>query len=140
MITPKEARELWVQALRSGKYEQTTAKLRGDGNERCCLGVACDVYAEQFEDAEGEGPRWMAEGPEAHFNPGGRKQTDGMTLPAAVMRFLGLTSHDGEVPEKNSPTKQHTSLAELNDDDMSFSEIADLIEQGKVVTKREPAS
>lgn len=41
----KEARRLWVEALRSGEYKQGTGKLetRTDEGEltNCCLGVAC---------------------------------------------------------------------------------------------------
>lgn len=32
----------WVDALRSGKYEQTTGVLQ-DSKGYCCLGVACKV-------------------------------------------------------------------------------------------------
>ncbi len=32
----------WVEALRSGKYEQTTGQLR-EGNKFCVLGVLCDI-------------------------------------------------------------------------------------------------
>ena len=40
--TPKEARQLWIDALRSGDYEQTRETLCEDGRY-CCLGVACEV-------------------------------------------------------------------------------------------------
>lgn len=32
----------WIEALRSGKYEQGESSLR-NGDKMCCLGVACDV-------------------------------------------------------------------------------------------------
>lgn len=32
----------WIEALRSGKYEQGVKRLR-DEDKMCCLGVACDV-------------------------------------------------------------------------------------------------
>ena len=32
----------WLEALRSGKYEQTQGTLR-DGDAFCCLGVLCDL-------------------------------------------------------------------------------------------------
>ncbi len=37
-----ENRRRWVEALRSGEYEQGRFALRR-ANEFCCLGVACDV-------------------------------------------------------------------------------------------------
>lgn len=44
-----EVKEKWLNALRSGEYEQTNGCLRDMGNEKipsgyCCLGVLCDVY------------------------------------------------------------------------------------------------
>lgn len=33
----------WVEALRSGKYEQGRDMMRSRGNTFCCLGVLCDV-------------------------------------------------------------------------------------------------
>ena len=40
------AQQLWVDALRSGKYQQTTETLQDDKGY-CCLGVACQVAKEQ---------------------------------------------------------------------------------------------
>jgi len=37
-----EIKERWLEALRSGKYKQTTGYLRDDDGF-CCLGVLCDV-------------------------------------------------------------------------------------------------
>jgi hypothetical protein len=37
-----ELKVKWLEALRSGKYQQTTGELRG-GDKFCCLGVLCDV-------------------------------------------------------------------------------------------------
>lgn len=43
-----EVKALWLEALRSGKYEQARGSLRKivDGTTRghCCLGVLCDVH------------------------------------------------------------------------------------------------
>ena len=33
----------WLEALRSGRYEQGTGRLRNYRNQFCCLGVLCDV-------------------------------------------------------------------------------------------------
>lgn len=38
-----EMKVLWLAALRSGKYDQTTAFLKGSTGGYCCLGVLCDV-------------------------------------------------------------------------------------------------
>lgn len=51
----------WVKALRSNKYEQNQGSLRkreGEDlcNSFCCLGVLCDVFAEEHP-----GARWVAD-------------------------------------------------------------------------------
>lgn len=33
----------WIEALRSGRYEQGSGRLRSYRNTFCCLGVLCDV-------------------------------------------------------------------------------------------------
>ena len=38
----REHCESWVEALRSGEYDQTCEQLRTEGGF-CCLGVACDI-------------------------------------------------------------------------------------------------
>lgn len=45
----KEIAQKWVDALRSGKYEQTVAtltRLSEDGNTHCCLGILCELAVE----------------------------------------------------------------------------------------------
>jgi len=42
----------WIDALRSGDYKQGMYKLRSRAEEYCCLGVACDVYANEHDDEE----------------------------------------------------------------------------------------
>lgn len=44
-----EIKAKWVEALRSGRYEQTSGRLK-DGDAFCCIGVLCDVYPEGFWD------------------------------------------------------------------------------------------
>lgn len=39
----KELKQKWVEALRSGKYEQGKGVLRTFTDRFCCLGVLCDV-------------------------------------------------------------------------------------------------
>jgi hypothetical protein len=39
---PKEFKEKWIAALRSGKFKQGSGYLQ-DGDEYCCLGVACRI-------------------------------------------------------------------------------------------------
>ena len=46
-----EVRRRWTEALRSGRYRQTTGKLRALDGGYCCLGVLCDVVAPHLWDA-----------------------------------------------------------------------------------------
>lgn len=40
---PAEFKAKWIEALRSGKYEQAQNELINNNNKYCCLGVACLV-------------------------------------------------------------------------------------------------
>lgn len=109
--TPEEQkahRKLWVEALRSGKYQQTRRALRDGFGGYCCLGVACKISG--LGDFDGSS---------FILRDGGRHDE---TLPPAVMRWLGLRTSVGE----------YAGGAELvvdNDDlDKTFSDIADIIE------------
>ena len=46
----KELIEQWIAALRSGEYQQGRERLK-DGDNFCCLGVACNIHpkAEAYE-------------------------------------------------------------------------------------------
>lgn len=45
-MNPKEARQLWIDALRSGEYHQEQHVLSYNG-AFCCLGVACELYQKE---------------------------------------------------------------------------------------------
>ena len=94
----------WVEALRSGKYEQTTGSLTTPSRDKfCCLGVACDLYAKE------------------HGKPKFRNQG---LLPKYTKEWLGLQTSDGF----HDVGSYSVSLAEMNDEGSSFAEIADRIE------------
>lgn len=109
--------ELWVEALRSGKYEQTQAYL-ADRSGFCCLGVACELAVEagiispSFESG-------------IHTNGVRRYENNVSCLPPAVLNWLGLNSETGLF---NEGTEDEESLAGLNDNGKTFAEIADVIE------------
>ncbi len=128
--TREQARALWVQALRSGDYEQTQGALcrtrdSGPGGNLtprqagyCCLGVACDVYQKN------EGGLRL--GTDDDLDDG-YQTFDGEegVLPDIVADWLGIT-HAGDL-ENND----RTSLVDMNDEGATFSEIADLIDDGQ---------
>lgn len=97
-------REEWVKALRSGKYEQGKSLLK-NRNKFCCLGVACDLAGVAWEDCE---------------QPS-LASSDFKTVGADILyKSLSLTVEEAE------------RLANLNDRNVTFLEIADLIENGPI--------
>ena len=120
-LTPDQARKKLVEALRSGEYVQARDSLRSEGGY-CCLGVACEIYRQE----EG-GPDWDYY--QAHWSYGGHSHN----LPERVRRWLDFKRSGGLFSEPfQRDSKLVESLLDMNDSGMSFAEIADVIEQGKV--------
>lgn len=107
----KQRIKRWIEALRSGEYQQAQDALRVldefDEDEGsycyCCLGVACQISGlgdwndrDQYRDGKGLADCY---------------------LPPEVADYFGLTHEE-----------QHT-LAEMNDGGSDFGTIADFIEQ-----------
>ena len=105
----------WVEALRSGEYDQANGALR-NGDGFCCLGVACDLARVEL------GTEWEE-------SDDGAARLAGSSsfgyLPVGVQRWLGLASNDGSFWPGGGGTE---TLASLNDDGKTFSEIAAVIE------------
>ena len=119
-------KQKWVRALRSGKYTQATGALRTDDGF-CCLGVLCDVY---------DSDKWIATGETIndevfenwHYKTVNEfgNQYAGEVLPHDVMEFcdMGTASPEIFIPHGQN----YKTLASINDDGATFTEIADLIE------------
>jgi len=116
-----ENAQKWVEALRSGKYQQTIRRLHrvakrdwvpNEPEGYCCLGVACELF-----DKENPGVltrRLHDDGVES-FN-----EVKGLP-PALVIDWLGLYSDHSR-----------NSLVKMNDRGKTFNEIADYIESEPV--------
>jgi hypothetical protein len=101
----KQNRKLWIEALRSGKYQQTKSQLT-DRMGHCCLGVACIVAGKTNREIEDDNN--LDNFPE-------------------VMDFFGLRYPEGEYG--GYPEVDGSSLVCHNDDDdNTFDEIANIIE------------
>lgn len=120
-----EVKAQWIEALRSGKYEQGIGRLKDYDGKYCCLGVLCDL--------SGLGT-WMENSfSDPAFYITGKFSSESYTLPDEVVEWAGLDSHDPEVAG--------LTLSKHNDGDgthgdeegergnKSFSQIADLIEE-----------
>lgn len=104
----------WVETLKSGDYKQATGYLQTpDGF--CCLGVACDLYAEETGDGA-----WSEAGDYYQFVVDEGRQLQIATLPTAVREWLGLRTEAGDIDNENA-------LTALNDAGVSFDQIAEQI-------------
>lgn len=100
----------WLEALRSGKYRQTTGRLRREekeGTGYCCLGVLCDLSGL----GEWQGSTYVVNG-----------VREPAVLPRPVYEWAGLTNPDPRVEDE--------FLSTMNDAYMSFATIANKIEEG----------
>lgn len=99
---------LWVEALRSGHYKQGTGLLCKNG-AYCCLGVAAELFAT---------PETRRE-----TRDDGAIRFDGAVsvAPHYVTEALDLITDTGSI------TSRCLSLASLNDEGLTFDQIADVI-------------
>lgn len=109
----QEVKKAWVEALRSGKYEQGKGYLYKNG-KHCCLGVLTQLGVEagvvcKFTD---DGEEFFGEGLENTYTP------------KEVQEWAGIDSS----PAIMMPGRYHDHLVGLNDSGTSFQEIAQLIE------------
>ena len=103
----REVAQKWVDALRSGKYEQGQGRLRTTDNKFCCLGVLCDISGTSS---------WKKA-------PAGFIYDDGFAFPPASVREWA------ELDRSNIWFRgESLSVIELNDTGATFAEIADKIE------------
>jgi len=110
-----QIKQKWVDALRSGEYQQTQRYLRTD-NGFCCLGVLCDLYAKE------NNVEWnlVNNGHNYEF------QDKESYLPSSVRKWAGVKSHNADFIINETRTE---TLANLNDMGFAFNEIADVIEK-----------
>jgi hypothetical protein len=121
-IMKKEIKQLWIDALESGKYKQGRRALR-KGNNFCCLGVLCDLYNKE---TGGLNSYW--DGNNFLIGEGDGFAYDA-TLPMDVAHWAGLHDDDPEVDGNTLSTHNdgtdelfHVIIAPKN-----FKEIAALI-------------
>ena len=99
-----ELKARWLEALRSGRYQQGRQSLRPTLESYCCLGVLCDVIDPQGWD----GRRWRDKATGCDHSS---------KVPIPTERRLAL-------PHEITGTLMHMN----DEDEKSFAEIADYIE------------
>lgn len=116
----KDIAERWVAALRSYKYKQGKYFLRNKDDKFCCLGVLCDLHAQDH-------PHIAAKQRSARVY---LRETK--VLPAQVRNWAEMESPKGAPRNLGSVRIQGVpfcSLAGANDSNASFKQIAAWIEQ-----------
>lgn len=115
-----EVKAKWLEALRSGEYEQTTGMLRSRDNKFCCLGVLTDLAIR-----EGVVPQWKPSDAGDYYHCAGNYEL----TPQKVADWAGMMSRNESIFfVEGDGTERDLTLAEMNDGGCSFAEIADAIE------------
>jgi hypothetical protein len=118
-----ELKQKWIEALRSGKYEQGRGQLRDASNRYCCLGVLADVCGVEW--AQNTQRKYYPKG-EVHIfyinsEPDNPDSYSDRTLSPKFQDQVGL---DGG---------QHHCLLAMNDNlRRTFNDIADYIESKSI--------
>lgn len=113
----KKIAERWVEALRSGRYKQGKNALRQD-EKFCCLGVLCNLHAEDH-------PKIAVKELDPNVYMG-----DSSLLANPVRQWAGMQTEDGSLSESIGICGLNFgSLAQANDNGVTFANIADWIEK-----------
>jgi hypothetical protein len=110
----KENRRKWIEALLSGEFKQgqnTLVRPLPDGEEHCCLGVACELAAREGITVK-RGYRFTGYYVDYESH-----------LPPAVQQWLGLADEYGNYDNGEHSLVMHNDLERR-----TFSEIAFIIE------------
>ncbi len=119
----KEIKERWVEALRSGKYQQGSGYLLKD-DKYCCLGVLCELAVEDriiSKDTEVERNIDSEKSIITLFGDNSEWRTAFLPKKVANWSCLFETNFNYNGTNKD--------LITLNDDGVPFTTIADLIEK-----------
>jgi len=117
-------KQKWVDALRSGEYEQAQSKLF-DGSNYCCLGVLCDLYSKEHDDD------WEHRFSQFSNHDLWYYDNQAEVLPEVVMDWAGLKVNNPKVnvidPESEDTVVEN--IAGLNDSGYNFKELSNYIEE-----------
>lgn len=140
----QEERAFWAKELRSGKYKQGKGCLRGADDTYCCLGVLCDYLIRETGDG-----KWRKSADREKYEFIHNKDVgSSLLLPYSLMHQLDISDSSpniitGKVPEEmeeetgikastwaySRSSRGKYSLTSLNDQEVPFDIIANLIEK-----------
>lgn len=123
-----EIKAKWLEALRSGEYQQGRERLGSASGSYCCLGVLCDLAVKEGV------ARWddsVVTDEHVAIDAAGRRAW--AELPLGVAEWADIRDSAGDPdgnPWVDDPAHdgERNTLASLNDSGVSFREIADIIE------------
>lgn len=115
-----EIKQLWIEALKSGRYKQGKGALRSI-NGYCCLGVLADLYVRDW--TNNNKTRWSPKQP-VWTHQHELVDSGGARFSAMLPTTEAFKTWSGNL----DPEVQHL-LAMFNDDDMGFVRIANWIEE-----------
>lgn len=118
----EEVKDLWVAALRSGRYKQEIGALETCAGS-CCLGVLTREFMVRHPGVVRVSNQGRNE-PRIFINPLINESSTEVLL-GVVQKWAGVANADGLFDFDAS----FTSLTEMNDEGVSFDEIADSIEK-----------
>ena len=116
-----EKKKLWVDALRSGKYRQGKDALQSSPGHFCCLGVLCDLA--RLEGIGEWDDKIIMGRVEPTFETASSSERN--YLPREVRAWADMAWASPSVT-RNGFSRP---LAVLNDQGISFDEIADIIDE-----------
>lgn len=132
-----EIKDKWLTALRSGEYRQGQNVLKqqhgeNDTPQYCCLGVLCDIAVKEGLDITVRDIHEEDEAAEKQvWEFGTSDSLSHELLPDAVMEWAGMDSDNPTVYDPSARAEDQlraTDIATLNDNGISFEDIADVIE------------
>lgn len=117
----QQIKQKWVSALRSGRYKQGKTYLNAD-NCFCVMGVLCDIAVKA-----GVG-KWKKQANVKAFQDGDFLYR--ATFPDRVRYWAGFSADEIDSDFFHIYIKSaKTTISSLNDEGMSFNDLADLIEK-----------
>lgn len=131
LILKPEIKASWLEALRSGEYQQGKSCLRTDDDKFCCLGVLCDLYDKQLV-ANGSNTEWK-KSREWDGRAGFIETFTIAVPPVEVMQWATTnfvpTVENGLGDAAFAYQDGNGCLTGSNDSGKTFSELADIIEK-----------
>jgi hypothetical protein len=140
MMNP-EIKQLWLDALRSGKYEQGKLMLKPTESSYCCLGVLCEIAQERnigeyIPSEEHRGFTFKHKDSDDCYD----YYYEDSELPYIVKQWAGLDNENPKVTMNERNIKEGykgiiqsekvLTLAELNDNfGYTFTDLANIIEE-----------